>query len=95
MTGRSRRQARQQVADHQRTNPPAPKPANNRVWEQPTEKVAAPVAVHPDARPLSVEFAALRLMEAMVRKDGRAALCQDAALDCAATASTLLKAARR
>ncbi|WP_407540481.1 hypothetical protein Q0M94_03520 [Deinococcus radiomollis] len=93
MTGRSRRQARQQVADHQRTNPPAPKPANNRVWEQTTEKVA--VAVHPDSRPLSVEFAALRLMEAMVRKDGRAALCQDAALDCAATAKMLLKAASR
>lgn len=104
MTGRSRRQARQQVADHQRANPPAPKPVNNRVWEQlgenmlpfhPEGKATTPVAVHPDSRPLSVEFAALRLLEAMVRKEGRAALCAGAALDCADTARTLLKAARR
>ena len=72
MTGHSRRQVRQQVAEHQQRNPPAPKPANNRVWEQAAEKVAA--ATHPDTRPLTVEFTALRLLEAMIRKDGRAAL---------------------
>ena len=93
MTGKNRRETRQQIANHQQRNPPAPKPMNNRVWEQTAEKV--PASVHPDARPLSVEFAALRLLEAMVRKEGRAALCYMAAVDCADTARTLLKAASR
>jgi len=85
MTGRDRRQTRQLVSAVTTT-----KPKTNRTWEAPeAERATAPST---DVRPLTVEFVALRLLEAIIRKEGRTALCNEAALDCAATAKNLLRA---
>lgn len=99
MTGHDRRQTRKAVASHRQANPPAPKPTNNRVWEQP-EPVADRARERaaqgaPDMRPLTVEFTALRLLESMVRKDGRSALCAEAARDCVHTARVLISEAMK
>jgi len=90
MTGRDRRQTRKLVTDRKSTQPAAVKPRTNRIWDTPTlERAAVPAA---DTRALTVEYTALRLLEALIRKDGRMALMS--VDDCTSAAKQLLREAR-
>ncbi|WP_407572116.1 hypothetical protein [Deinococcus altitudinis] len=48
-----------------------------------------------DGRSLTVEFVAMRLHEAMIRKEGRSALESGVVLDCISSARLMLKETRR
>lgn len=89
MTGRDRRQTRKLVTDRKATQPVPVKPKTNRIWDTPTlERAAAPAS---DNRSLTVEFTALRLLEALIRKEGGIVLQSAFAVqDCVSAAKQLI-----
>ena len=108
MSGRDRRRLKSRIEQHRSqppVEPPAPPapvatpepvwPSRRRPRHEPREESRRAFQQISDGRPLTVEYVALRLHEAVIRREGRDALDPGVAIDCVHQANLLLSEARR
>jgi hypothetical protein len=102
MSSRDRRQLKAAIEQH-RPQPKAPTVPAELPDDAPMVRLesagllfaGSPAPDRPEVRPLTVEFVAMRLHEAMIRKEGRSALEPDVVLRCVKSARLMLRETRR